>query len=115
MISYQYLLSVFQDTLLQYQLPFNQFSLNYHLIFSDTPNSAPLSSESIVLCTAGAFRQYLELALPPKVCFCVSDSQNVISTLYVPQNCCYIAVRDSYSELCTRFISIYQEYTRYLS
>lgn len=113
MISYQYLLSVFQGTLLQYQLPFNQFSLNYHLIFSDTPNSAPLSSESIVLCTAEAFRQYLEFALPPKVCFCVSDSENVISTLYIPQNCCYIAVRDSYSELCTRFISIYQEYTRY--
>ena len=112
MISYQHTLSVFQDTLIASQLSFNQFELDYHLIFSSNTANSILSSESIVLCSTQAFSQYLQTDnLPPKVCFLVSGTDQALPEK-IPQNCSYIAVKDNFSELCNRFLSVYQEYAR---
>ena len=112
MISYQHLLSLFSDTLIASQIAFNQFELDYHLIFSDSTANHTLSSESIILCSVKAFSQYLQSeTLPFKVCFLVSASTQPLPEK-IPYNCSYIAVKDSFSDLCSRFISVYQEYAR---
>jgi len=112
MITFRHIISVLNDHIVSYQLPFNQFSLKNHLIFLDEELSSPLESDSLIFCTANAFARCLSGKLPPRSCFLVSALFGSLPA-DIPHNCNYIAVSLPYPVLCTRVIAIYQQYILY--
>lgn len=109
MITYHFLISKLAASVVSYQLPYNQFSLDCRLIFLDDQLTVPLTGGSFVFCDSETFSKCLSCPLPPRICFFISTAKMPLPE-HIPHNLNYIAVNLSYPVLCTRTLEILQNY-----